>query len=69
MNKESLKKQNGVVFTPSWVAKFMVDEIFKNYKIRGDEKILDAGCGDGIFTILATQKFAENYFITYNKFN
>ncbi|MCG2808920.1 MAG: hypothetical protein L6275_01070, partial [Candidatus Portnoybacteria bacterium] len=55
----NVKKQNGVVFTPEWIADFMVDEIFKNQKISGKEKILDAGCGEGVFTILAVQKFAK----------
>jgi len=28
----SVQKQNGVVFTPQWVADFMVSEILKNQK-------------------------------------
>jgi adenine-specific DNA-methyltransferase len=52
------KKQNGVVFTPDWVAEFMVDEIFKRVKLTGDEKILDAGCGEGMFSIKVVKKFA-----------
>ena len=31
MNAE-IKKQNGVVFTPEWVANFMVDEILNSQK-------------------------------------
>ena len=58
MNAE-IKKQNGVVFTPEWVANFMVDEILNSQKINGDEKILDAGCGEGVFTIIAAQKFSK----------
>jgi len=54
-----IKKKNGVVFTPAWIAEFMIDEVFKNHKISGNERILDAGCGDGIFTVLAAQKFSE----------
>ncbi len=30
----SVQKQNGVVFTPQWVADFMVSEILKNQKIQ-----------------------------------
>lgn len=58
MNAE-IKKQNGIVFTPEWVANFMIEEIFNSQKISGDEKILDAGCGEGIFTIIAAQKFSK----------
>ncbi|MCK5459693.1 Eco57I restriction-modification methylase domain-containing protein [Candidatus Parcubacteria bacterium] len=53
------QKENGVVFTPAWIAEFMIDEIFKNRKISGNEKILDTGCGEGIFTVLAAKKFAK----------
>ncbi len=58
MNAE-IKKQNGVVFTPEWVADFMVDEVFNGREIRGDEKILDAGCGAGVFIAIAAQKFSK----------
>lgn len=54
-----IKKENGVVFTPEWVADFMIDEIFNSQKIKGDEKILDAGCGEGVFAVIATKKFAK----------
>lgn len=53
------KKQNGVVFTPEWVVDFMVEEVFKGCKITGNEKILDAGCGEGVFSVIAAQKFSE----------
>jgi tRNA/tmRNA/rRNA uracil-C5-methylase (TrmA/RlmC/RlmD family) len=54
-----VKKQNGVVFTPEWVVSFMIDEVFKNRKLNGKEKILDAGCGAGVFSVIAAQKFSE----------
>lgn len=53
------KKENGVVFTPEWVADFMIKEVFNSYKISGNEIILDAGCGDGVFITLAAQKFSK----------
>ena len=53
------KKQNGVVFTPEWVVDFMVDEVLSNKKISGKEKILDAGCGEGVFAVAAAQKFSK----------
>lgn len=52
-------KQHGVVFTPEWVADFMVGEVFKGRNITGEEKILDAGCGEGVFAVMAARKFAE----------
>src|SRR3990167_2516931 len=54
-----IKKENGVVFTPEWVVDFMVEKIFNSQKISGDEKILYAGCGEGVFTTIATQRFAK----------
>ncbi|MEK7104135.1 MAG: N-6 DNA methylase, partial [Patescibacteria group bacterium] len=54
-----IKKENGVVFTPEWVVDFMVSEVLNNQKLTGEEKILDAGCGEGIFTLIATKKFSE----------
>ena len=58
MNAE-IKKQNGVVFTPEWIVNFMVDEILISQKITGDEKILDAGCGEGVFAAIAAKKFSK----------
>jgi len=37
----------------------MIDEVFNNQKIIGDEKILDAGCGEGVFIIIAAKKFSK----------
>ena len=54
-----IKKENGVVFTPEWVVDFMVEKIFNSQKISGDEKILDAGCGEGVFATIAAQKFSK----------
>ncbi|MFA5175529.1 MAG: Eco57I restriction-modification methylase domain-containing protein [Patescibacteria group bacterium] len=54
-----IKKENGVVFTPEWVADFMVGEALNSQKITGKEKVLDAGCGEGIFTIIAAKKLAK----------
>jgi len=54
-----IKKQNGIVFTPEWVADFMIDEAFKNKKFTGKEKILDAGCGTGVFSVIAAEKFSK----------
>lgn len=54
-----LKKQNGVVLTPEWVVDFMVEEALGGKKITGDEKILDAGCGEGIFAVIAARKFSK----------
>ena len=58
MNAE-IKKQNGVVFTPAWVADFMVKEVLAGRKMTGKEKILDAGCGDGVFSVAAAREFAR----------
>lgn len=58
MNAET-RKQNGVVFTPEWVVDFMIEEIFSSREISGDEKILDAGCGEGVFAVAAAQKFSK----------
>ncbi|MCX6785778.1 MAG: Eco57I restriction-modification methylase domain-containing protein [Candidatus Komeilibacteria bacterium] len=54
-----IKKENGIVFTPEWVVNFMVDELLNNQEIKGDETILDAGCGEGVFATIAAQKFSK----------
>lgn len=54
-----IKKQNGVVFTPEWVADFMINEALNGKKIDGNEKILDAGCGEGIFAVIAAKTFSR----------
>lgn len=36
----AIKKENGVVFTPEWVADFMVEEVFSKLKIHGNEKMV-----------------------------
>ena len=55
----TIKKENGVVFTPEWVADFMIEEVLNSKKISGNEKILDAGCGEGVFAAIAAQKFSK----------
>lgn len=55
----TIKKENGVVFTPEWVVDFMVKEMFSDCKISGNERILDVGCGEGVFTTIAAQKFSK----------
>jgi len=55
----TIKKENGIVFTPEWVADFMIEEVFSNHKFSGNERILDAGCGEGVFTTIAAQKFSK----------
>src|SRR3989338_7626918 len=54
-----IKKENGVVFTPEWAADFMIEEMLNSQKISGDETILDAGCGEGVFAVIAAQKFSK----------
>jgi len=56
----TIKKENGVVFTPPQLGGyFMVEEVFNSRKISGTERILDAGCGEGIFATIAAQKFSK----------
>lgn len=37
----------------------MAKEILVSQKISGDEKILDTGCGEGVFAIVTAQKFSK----------
>ena len=55
----TIKKENGVVFTPEWIVDFMVEEVLSNHKLSGNERILDAGCGEGVFATIAAQKFSK----------
>jgi adenine-specific DNA-methyltransferase len=53
------KKERGVVFTPEWIAEGIVKEVFSGKRLTGKEKILDAGCGEGIFSIVAAREFSR----------
>lgn len=57
MNSQERKKLEGVVYTPEWIAAYMARQIFAEKKLRGDEKILDAGCGAGVFSIAVAREF------------
>lgn len=57
LNKEK-RKMNGITFTPEWVVEFMVDDVITK-KLNDDVKILDVGCGLGVFTLKIAKKLQE----------
>lgn len=59
MSNAKIKKQNGITFTPEHIVRFMVTELFSGNSITGKEKILDTGCGEGIFSVVAAQEFSR----------
>lgn len=59
MNLQKRKKLEGVVYTPEWIAAYMAREIFAGKKLRGNEKILDAGCGAGVFSVAVAREFSR----------
>lgn len=57
---EKSVKENGMVYTPPHLAKFLVNEAMplSNYNVR-DFKILDPACGSGIFLVLSFKRLVH----------
>lgn len=52
---EEIKNSNGIVFTPKFIANFIIENIFTNIEIQDDIKILDPACGSSIFLLVALE--------------
>lgn len=59
MKKISNKKFNGVVYTPSWIVKAILDNIDYTQNIY-NKKIIDPACGDGAFLSIAVDRFINS---------
>jgi tRNA1(Val) A37 N6-methylase TrmN6 len=52
-NSEQFKKQTGVVYTPPFVVKYILDKTLTSLSV--DTKIIDPACGGGIFILYAIE--------------
>ena len=58
--------ENGIVFTPHYIASFICDGVLSNISSwQEDYKLIDPGCGCGIFLIAATMLINEKFNIPY----
>lgn len=49
------KTENGIVFTPKYIADYIVNTILKQYQWKANSAFIDPGCGGGIFLISAAE--------------
>jgi adenine-specific DNA-methyltransferase len=56
MRQITIKKANGVVYTPDWVVRLILDNLHYTGKIE-DKKIIDPACGDGAFLSIVVKRF------------
>ena len=60
--------ENGIVFTPEYIASYICDEVFCNLTDWNEEyKIIDSGCGCGIFLIAAINVIKSKFNISIKK--
>lgn len=56
------KTENGIVFTPKYIADYISDDLFNNISNWNSKiKIIDPGCGCGIFLISAIEKIHSKF--------
>lgn len=56
------KNENGIVFTPKYISDFIIDDCLKNIDTwNTDIKIIDPGCGCGIFLISALEYIYKKF--------
>lgn len=59
--------ENGIVFTPQYIASYICDEVFSEInEWSSDYKIIDPGCGCGIFLIAASMMIHERFNVLYS---
>jgi adenine-specific DNA-methyltransferase len=49
----------GVVYTPKWLARFVVDQALDRQEVRADVRWLDPACGDGVFLVELVERLAH----------
>ncbi len=59
-----LPKEKGVVYTPPFLAKFLIDEVMpldkaEAYFSRNQFKVLDPSCGSGVFLVVAYKRMLQ----------
>jgi adenine-specific DNA-methyltransferase len=66
---EKVKKENGVVYTPDWIVKEILDKanFVRNIYIK---RVIEPGCGDGAFLVQIVERIildAKKHFISNKK--
>lgn len=66
--EDSVKVVNGIVFTPKYIADYIVEQTLQNIKTWDDEiTIVDPGCGCGIFLISAIEYIHKTFHVPIEK--
>jgi len=61
MLDDDTKNENGIVFTPKFISDYIVNSIFEKTEWFNEKKIIDPGCGCGIFLISAAEIIHKKY--------
>ncbi len=62
LNENDKKDENGIVFTPKYIADFIAKETFRNVsKYETSLSIIDPGCGCGIFLVSAIEYLSYRF--------
>lgn len=65
INNNDKKDENGIVFTPKYLADFIVKETFRGIgEYDANLSIIDPGCGCGIFLISAIEYLSDRFHIS-----
>lgn len=59
--ESSAKTVNGIVFTPKYIAKYIVNSVIEKKEWEKGKYFIDPGCGGGIFLISAAEILYEKY--------
>lgn len=57
----NVKSENGIVFTPKYIANYICNELLENDPWKKNKKIIDPGCGAGIFLLSAIELIHNKY--------
>ena len=58
--EQSYKNENGIVFTPKYIADFICKDMLRSEVNLDSIKIIDPACGCGIFLISVIELIKEN---------
>lgn len=66
--EENIKSENGIVFTPKYIADYIIRTIFSDMTVWNDNiTILDPGCGCGIFLVSAIEYINKRFNVPIQK--
>lgn len=57
---KTAKKEQGVVYTPEYLADYLLSEVASVKPLQKGMKILDPACGSGVFLVLAYRRLIES---------